>query len=311
MVGRLAGKNAIVTGAAGGVGLETTVLMLQEGASVLMADINDAALKKALDKVHSVVPKHDGQVHTQVVDVSKESDVEAAVNTVDAWGGVDVMFNNAGIMHPKDGDAEECPDSIWDLTMNINVKGVWYGSKHAVRSLRKHGKKKGSIVNTASMVAIVGAATPQLAYTASKGAVLALTRELAIVHAREGLFPAQFTSKALSLTLPRLPLQLALSCTPQVSPILFHQLDQVPKAFSTPMLQEFLGDDKAKRFRREVHFPTGRFGEAIEQAHAAIFLASDESSFVNATDFLVDGGLTKAYVTPEGPAIAAPKNQAH
>ncbi|KAF4986428.1 hypothetical protein FDECE_15961 [Fusarium decemcellulare] len=277
MVGRLAGKNAIVTGAAGGVGLETTVLMLQEGASVLMADLNDAALKKALDKVHSVVPKHDGQIQTQFVDVSKESDVEAAVNTVDAWGGVDVMFNNAGIMHPKDGDAEECPDSIWDLTMNINVKGVWYGSKHAVRSLRKHGKKKGSIINTASMVAIVGAATPQLAYTASKGAVLALTRELAIVHAREGY---RFNSLC-------------------------------PAPLNTPMLQEFLGDDKAKRFRREVHFPTGRFGEAIEQAHAAIFLASDESSFVNATDFLVDGGLTKAYVTPEGPATAAPKNQAH
>ncbi|KAF4463094.1 oxidoreductase short-chain dehydrogenase reductase family [Fusarium albosuccineum] len=277
MVGRLAGKNAIVTGAAGGVGLETTVLMLQEGASVLMADINDAALKKALDKVHSVVPKHDGQVQTQVVDVSKESDVEAAVSTIDAWGGVDVMFNNAGIMHPKDGDAEECPHNIWDLTMNINVKGVWYGSKHAVRSLRKHGKKKGSIINTASMVAVVGAATPQLAYTASKGAVLALTRELAIVHAREGY---RFNSLC-------------------------------PAPLNTPMLQEFLGDDKPKRFRREVHFPTGRFGEAIEQAHGVIFLASDESSFVNATDFLVDGGLTKAYVTPEGPATAAPKNQAH
>lgn len=169
-----------------GVGLETTILMLQEGASVLMTDVNPTALEKALAKVNAVVPMRDGKVETKVVDVSKEADIEAAVNAVDAWGGVDVMFNNAGIMHPKDGDAEECPDSIWDLTMNINVKGVWYGSKHAVRSLRKHGKAKGSIINTASMVAIVGAATPQLAYTASKGAVLSLTRELAIVHAREG-----------------------------------------------------------------------------------------------------------------------------
>ncbi|KAH7039555.1 short-chain dehydrogenase/reductase [Microdochium trichocladiopsis] len=258
MVARLAGKNAIVTGAAGGVGLETAILMLQEGASVLLTDVNEAALQKALAKVQELVPKHDGQVATRVVDVSNEADVEAAVAAVDGWGGVDVMFNNAGIMHPKDGDAEECPDNIWDLTMNINVKGVWYGSKHAVRSLRKHKKTKGSIINTAS-----------------KGAVLALTRELAVVHAREGY---RFNSLC-------------------------------PAPLNTPMLQEFLGDDQAKRFRREVHFPSGRFGEAIEQAWAAVFLASDESSFVNATDFVVDGGLTKAYVTPEGPAIAAPKNQ--
>lgn len=186
MVGRLAGKNAIVTGAAGGIGLETTILMLREGASVLMTDISAAGLERAIAKVHEVVPQHDGRVEYRVVDVSKESEVEAAVAHLDAWGGLDVMFNNAGIMHPKDGDSEETPEEIWDLTMNINVKGVWYGSKHAVKSLRRHGKKKGSIINTASMVALVGAATPQLAYTASKGAVLAMTRELAIVHAREG-----------------------------------------------------------------------------------------------------------------------------
>ncbi|KAL6835740.1 hypothetical protein J3E69DRAFT_352254 [Trichoderma sp. SZMC 28015] len=275
MVGRLSGKNAIITGAAGGVGLESTILFLQEGASVLMTDVNAAALEKALAKVKSVVTTIQGKVDTKVVDVSKEDQVEAAVAVVDGWGGVDVMFNNAGIMHPKDGDSEECPDDIWDLTMNINVKGVWYGSKHAVRSLRKHGKTKGSIINTASMVAIVGSATPQVAYTASKGAVLAYTREMAIVHAREGF---RFNSLC-------------------------------PAPLNTPMLQEFLGDDKPKRFRREVHFPSGRFGEAIEQAHTAVFLASDESSFVNAHDFVVDGGLTKAYVTPEGPATAAPQNQ--
>ncbi|KAJ4865525.1 enoyl-(Acyl carrier protein) reductase domain-containing protein [Trichoderma breve] len=256
MVGRLSGKNAIITGAAGGVGLESTILFLQEGASVLMTDVNAAALEKALSKVKSVVTTIQGKVDTKVVDVSKEDQVEAAVAFVDGWGGVDVMFNNAGIMHPKDGDSEECPDDIWDLTMNINVKGV-------------------CIINTASMVAIVGSATPQVAYTASKGAVLAYTREMAIVHAREGF---RFNSLC-------------------------------PAPLNTPMLQEFLGDDKPKRFRREVHFPTGRFGEAIEQAQAAVFLASDESSFVNAHDFVVDGGLTKAYVTPEGPATAAPQNQ--
>lgn len=160
--------------------------MLQEGASVLMTDVHDVNLQEALAKVNEVVPHHKGKVATKLVDVSKESEVEAAVNAVDEWGGVDIMFNNAGIMHPEDGDAEECPDGIWELTMKINVKGAWFGSKHAVRSLRRHGKTKGSVINTASMVALVGSATPQVAYTASKGAVLALTRELAIVHAREG-----------------------------------------------------------------------------------------------------------------------------
>jgi NAD(P)-dependent dehydrogenase (short-subunit alcohol dehydrogenase family) len=171
-----------------GIGLETTILMLREGASVLMADISDEGLNKALSKVNSVVPAstRTGKVETKVVDVSNESHIEAAVAHLDAWGGLDIIFNNAGIMHPKDGDSEECPEDIWDRTMNINVKGVWYGSKHAVRAFRRHGKKRASVINTASMVALVGAATPQLAYTASKGAVLAMTRELAIVHAREG-----------------------------------------------------------------------------------------------------------------------------
>ncbi|ETN45933.1 uncharacterized protein HMPREF1541_00115 [Cyphellophora europaea CBS 101466] len=274
MGGRLQEKNAIVTGAAGGIGLETVILMLQEGASVLMVDVGGPALEKALAKAKDVVPTPAGILDSIIVDVTKEDQVAAAVARVDAWGGVDVMFNNAGIMNPKDGDAEDVVDEIWDLTMDINVKGVWYGSKHAVRSLRKHGKKRGSIINTASIVALVGAATPQLAYTASKGAVLALTRELAMVHAREGY---RFNSLC-------------------------------PAPLNTPMLQDFLGDDQAKRFRREVHFPTGRFGEAIEQAHAVVFLASDESSFVNATDFVVDGGLTKAYVTAEGPPTAAPSN---
>jgi NAD(P)-dependent dehydrogenase (short-subunit alcohol dehydrogenase family) len=160
------------------------------------------------------------------------------------------------------------------MTQNINVKGVWFGSKHAVLSLRKHKKTKGSIINTASVVALVGSATPQLAYTASKGAVLAMTRELAIVHAREGF---RFNSLC-------------------------------PAPLNTPLLQDWLGDDQPKRLRREIHFPSGRFGEAIEQAQAV--LASDEASFVNGSDFVVDGGMTKAYVTPEGPATAAPSNLA-
>ncbi|KAF6839664.1 short-chain dehydrogenase reductase family protein [Colletotrichum musicola] len=272
--GRLAGKNAVVTGAAGGIGLETSILFAKEGASVMMADISAPALEKAKAKVIQLVPS--ARVDTKLCDVSKEDQVKALVESVDAWGGLDVMFNNAGIMHARDDDAVNTPEEIWDLTQNINVKGVWYGSKHAVLALRRAGKKKGSIINTASVVALVGAATPQLAYTASKGAVLALTRELAMVHAREGY---RFNSLC-------------------------------PAPLNTPLLQDWLGDDVPKRMRREIHFPTGRFGEAVEQAQAVLFLASDEASFVNGHDMVVDGGMTKAYVTPEGPPLAAPVNNA-
>lgn len=150
-----------------------------------MADITQDRLDVALQKVHNHVSQPTGRVKTFVCDVSKEEQVEAMVMAVDEWGGVDIMFNNAGIMHAEDGDAETS-EKVWDLTMDINVKGVWYGSKHAVRSLKRHSKTKASIINTSSVVALTGAATPQLAYTASKGAVLAMTRELAIVHARDG-----------------------------------------------------------------------------------------------------------------------------
>ena len=150
-----------------------------------MADISEPSLAKAVAKIGRLMPDH-GRLETIKCDVSKESDVEAMVSHLDSWGGVDIIFNNAGIMHADDADAIDTPEKIWDLTQNINVKGVWFGSKHAVLSMRKHKKTRGSIINTASVVALVGSATPQLAYTASKGAVLAMTRELAIVHAREG-----------------------------------------------------------------------------------------------------------------------------
>ena len=238
-----------------------------------MADISEPALEKALAKVKQIIP-YAPQIQTMKCDVTKEADVKATCEKVDSWGGIDIMFNNAGIMHADDADAVDTPEKIWDLTQAINVKGVWYGSKHAVLSMRKHGKKMGSVINTASFVALMGAATPQLAYTASKGAVLAMTRELAIVHAKEG-----FRFNALC-----------------------------PGPLNTPLLQEWLGDDQAKRHRREVHFPSGRFGEAIEQANAVLFLASDESSFITGTDFLVDGGLSKAYVTAEGPPTQGPQN---
>lgn len=156
------------------------------------------------------------------------------------------------------------------------MKGVWFGCKHAILSFRRNNKKGTSVINTASVVALVGSATPQLAYTASKGAVLAMTRELAIVHARDGY---RFNSLC-------------------------------PAPLNTPLLQDWLGGDKAKRHRREVHFPAGRFGEAIEQARAVVWLASEDSGFYNGQEMVVDGGMTKAYVTPEGPALAAPKNNA-
>jgi NAD(P)-dependent dehydrogenase (short-subunit alcohol dehydrogenase family) len=167
-----------------GIGLETAVLFLREGANVLLSDISGPALEKALAKLKEVVPEAK-KIETKITDVSKESDVQAMVEHVDSWGGLDVLFNNAGIMHAQDDDAVNTPEKIWDLTQAINVKGVWFGCKHAVLSFKKHNKKKTSVINTASVVALVGSATPQLAYTASKGAVLAMTRELAMVHARD------------------------------------------------------------------------------------------------------------------------------
>jgi NAD(P)-dependent dehydrogenase (short-subunit alcohol dehydrogenase family) len=178
------------------------------------------------------------------------------------FGKLNVLFNNAGIMHSQDDDAISTEEKIWDLTMNINAKGVFFGCKYGIPALRRAGG--GSIVNTASFVALLGAATPQVAYTASKGAVLALTRELAVVHARENI---------------------------RVNAL-------CPGPLRTELLMKFL-DTEQKRQRRLVHIPVGRFGEAKEIAQAALFLASDESSFVTGTEFLVDGGLTAAYVTPE------------
>ena len=258
-----------------------------------MADISESALASALTKVDSIFSDDHPRLETFKADVSKEADVAAMVNQLDSWGGVDIIFNNAGIMHADDADAIDTPEKIWDLTQAINVKGVWFGCKHAVLSMRKHKKTRGSIINTASVVALVGSATPQLAYTASKGAVLAMTRELAIVHAKEGfrfnsLCPAPLkyvSSLALSRSMACFPSSLIFP--PPWAPI------QLSPHHSSPLLQDWLGDDAAKRQRREVHFPTGRFGEAIEQAQAVVFLASDESSFVNGTDFVVDGGMTK------------------
>ena len=178
------------------------------------------------------------------------------------FGGLDILFNNAGIMHSEDTDAVKTSEEVWESTLSINLKGVFLGCKFGIPALRRAGG--GSIINTASFVALLGAATPQVAYTASKGGVLALTRELAVVHARENI---------------------------RVNAL-------CPGPLKTEMLMKFLNTEEKKQ-RRLVHIPTGRFGEASEMAKAALFLASDDSSYVTGTEFTVDGGITAAYVTPE------------
>jgi len=275
MPGRLEGKVAIITGAGSGIGYESALLFALEGARVVCADINLTTANNTAQQIESRFPDSTGPHAVAFkVDVSKEADIKALVDhALLTFGKLDIMFNNAGIMHPEDNDAITTEERIWDLTHAINVKGVWWGCKYAILAMSANpvAVTRGSIINTASFVAIMGAATPQLAYTASKGAVLALTRELATVHAREGI-------RVNSLC---------------------------PGPIRTPLLMDFLNTPE-KMNRRLVHVPMGRFGEAIEQAKAALFLASDDSSFITGTDFKVDGGLTAAYVTPEGEAQGIP-----
>ncbi|GAA5952379.1 hypothetical protein JCM8115_003584 [Rhodotorula mucilaginosa] len=275
---RLDKKVAIVTGGASGIGLESALVFAGEGAHVVVADINVDAANRAVEIIKTEVQDAPKAIAVKC-DVSKEDDIKNLVATaVETFGRLDVMFNNAGIMHPEDDNALNTSERIWDLTMNSsNVKGVWWGCKYAIDAMRKNpGGSKGSIINTASFVAILGAATPQIAYTASKGAVLAMTRELAMVHAREGI-------------------RINSLC---------------PGPLKTELLMKFL-DTPEKKERRMVHIPMGRFGEAVEQARAAAFLASDDSSFITGTDFKVDGGISSCYVTPKGEqALAAPSNLA-
>lgn len=256
---RLTDKVALITGAGGGIGRAAAVRFAGEGASIVAVDLDgDAAAATA-----ALVTDAGGAATSCTADVALTDDCAAMVTVAeDTYGRLDVLFNNAGVMVPGDDDAVTTEESVWDLTMDVNAKGVFLGCKHGIPALRRAGG--GSIINTASFVAIMGAATPQIAYTASKGAVLALTRELAVIHAREGI---------------------------RVNAL-------CPGPLHTEMLMKFLDTDDKKQ-RRLVHIPMGRFGQAAEIADAALFLASDESSFITGTDFLVDGGITAAYVTPE------------
>ncbi len=257
---KLAGRVALVTGASAGIGRETALLFAREGARVVGADLDERGGRETAE----MVVAEGGECAFVAADVSRDADCRAMVAEAERrFGRLDVLFNNAGIMDPADDDAVATDEAVWDRTMAVNAKGVFLGCKHGIPALRRAGG--GSVVNTASFVAVVGAATPQLAYTASKGAVLALTRELAVVHAREGI---------------------------RVNAL-------CPGPLRTELLMRFL-DTEEKKKRRLVHVPMGRFGEAKEMAQAALWLASDASSYVTGTTFLVDGGLTAAYVTPEG-----------
>jgi NAD(P)-dependent dehydrogenase (short-subunit alcohol dehydrogenase family) len=259
MSGRLQDKVALITGAGSGIGRETTLLFAAEGARVLAVDLDAAAAEETVEKVRAA----GGEATAHRADVSIADDSAAMVAAAEeAYGRLDVMFNNAGIMHSDDDDAVSTDLEVWDLTMDVNAKGVFLGCKYGIPALRRAGG--GSIINTASFVALLGAATPQVAYTASKGAVLAMTRELAVVHARENI---------------------------RVNAL-------CPGPLRTELLMKFLDTDEKKQ-RRLVHIPMGRFGEAAEMAKAALWLASDESSYVTGAEFVVDGGITAAYVTPE------------
>lgn len=256
---RLQDKVALITGASSGIGRESALLFAREGAKIVAVDVNEDRGAEVVEEIG----KDGGEAIFVRADVSKSSEVEAMIQRAeDRFGALQVLFNNAGIMHSDDGDAVATDESVWDLTMNVNLKGVFFGCKYGIPALRRAGG--GAIINTASFVAHLGAATPQLAYTASKGGVLALTRELAVIHAREKI---------------------------RVNAL-------CPGPLRTELLMKFL-DTEEKKQRRLVHIPMGRFGEAREMAQAALYLASDESSFVTGTEFLVDGGITSAYVTPE------------
>jgi NAD(P)-dependent dehydrogenase (short-subunit alcohol dehydrogenase family) len=258
-MGRLEQKVALITGAGSGIGRESSLLFAAEGAQVVCVDINEGTAAETAEMVAAA----GGEALAVKADVSSDGDSKAMVDFAErTFGGLHVMFNNAGIMHSDDGDSQNTSEAIWDLTMNINAKGVFLGCKHGIPAIERSGG--GSIINTASFVAHLGAATPQVAYTASKGAVLALTRELAVVHARQGI-------------------RINALC---------------PGPLRTELLMKFL-DTEEKKQRRLVHIPMGRFGLAEEMAKAALFLASDDSSYVTGTEFLVDGGITSAYVTPE------------
>ena len=258
---RLSDKVALITGAASGIGRAASLLFAQNGAAVVAVDVDDNAGEETVALIH----QQRGDASYFHADVASPAGSQEMIkHAEEKFGKLQILFNNAGIMLGEDADAITTEEAVWDRTMEVNLKGVFLGCTYGLPALQRAGG--GSVINTASFVAILGAATPQIAYTASKGGVLAMTRELAIIHARQNI---------------------------RVNAL-------CPGPLKTKMLMDYL-DTEEKRQRRLVHVPMGRFGEASEMAQAALFLASDESSYITGADFSVDGGLTAAYVTPDEP----------
>jgi NAD(P)-dependent dehydrogenase (short-subunit alcohol dehydrogenase family) len=256
-MGRLDGKVCVITGAGGGMGREAAIVFTSEGAKVCVADL-DVALAEETVSLSS------GDAFAFGVNVADEEGVRSLMSaTADRFGGIDVLNNNAGISPGDDASVLDTSVEAWQRVQDVNTKGVFLCCKHGIPYLLERGG--GSVINVASFVAILGAATSQISYTASKGAVLAMSKELGVQFARQGV---------------------------RVNAL-------CPGPVETPLLLAIFGDDPAAFARRQVHWPTGRLGKPREIVNAALFLASDESSFVNGAAFVVDGGLTAAYVTPE------------
>jgi NAD(P)-dependent dehydrogenase (short-subunit alcohol dehydrogenase family) len=255
-MGRLDGKVVVITGAGGGMGREAAQVFSAEGASVCVADVDGAAAEESAAACR--------EAFAVEVDVADDESVRAMYEeTAGRYGGIDVLYNNAGISPADDASILETEAEAWDRVQAVNTKGVYLCCRHGIPHLLDRGG--GSVINVASFVALVGAATSQISYTASKGAVLSMSRELAVQFARQGV---------------------------RVNAL-------CPGPVETPLLLRIFGNDPAAYERRRIHLPMGRLAKPREIVNAALFLASDESSYVSGATFLVDGGLTAAYVTPE------------
>jgi NAD(P)-dependent dehydrogenase (short-subunit alcohol dehydrogenase family) len=253
---RLQDRVAVVTGGASGIGLATARRFAQEGAKVVIADLDETTGKGVAEEVGGLFVR---------ADVTSEDDVRGMYAFAnEAYGSVDIAFNNAGISPPDDDSILTTGLEAWRRVQEVNLTSVYLCCKYVIPYMREQGR--GSIINTASFVAVMGAATSQISYTASKGGVLAMSRELGVQFAREGI---------------------------RVNAL-------CPGPVNTPLLQELFAKDPERAARRLVHIPVGRFAEATEIAAAVAFLASDDASFITAAEFLVDGGISGAYVTPTG-----------
>ena len=258
-MGRLDGKVCVITGAGGGMGRDAAIRFTEEGAKVCAADLDESLAEETVSLCSG-----EGEAFAFGVNVADEAGIEAmCAATAERFGGIDVLYNNAGISPGDDASVLDTTVDAWQRVQDVNTKGVFLCCKHGIPYLLERGG--GSVINVASFVAILGAATSQISYTASKGAVLAMSKELGVQFARQGV---------------------------RVNAL-------CPGPVETPLLLAIFGDDPAAFARRQVHWPTGRLGKPREIVNAALFLASDESSFVNGAAFVVDGGLTAAYVTPE------------